>query len=425
MRHLRLSVLLNISALFMLLIGLVVLVISLSRQASLQSDLTAASEYTEQLDSQMATINAQATSITSSEQLIETFASVATVVANDTRFTEALVLTSQASVIDLRNTLLSLEEQLASNELYTNVVGQIASSIVRVSSTNKSFLVGSGFIISEEGHVVTSAHVIDYGDIERGTVYLHDFDGEQTFEAEIVGVAACEDIAVLKLPDAVYTYLSLESPENIAVGDAVVAMGYPQDSFIAANAPSFNDGRINRLGVSISHFPDLIQHEAAIDAGSSGGPLINKKGLVVGLNTFRIDAAQELSFAIGVAQLSEVTSYLIDEQSPEANTEIGVSISGAFDHELDRDCWSFRASAGEELVIELQTTEPEAFTPQMLLYGPTNLLISPASFVENSRTQMRLRVTPQVNGVYTVMIARDKSDTIPRGLYDLTIQRSE
>jgi S1-C subfamily serine protease len=141
---------------------------------------------------------------------------------------------------------------------------------------------GSGFVIDEEGHVLTNNHVIDGA--SKVTVKLG--DSETTYDAEVVGADPGTDVALLEVdaPKSAFHPLTLGRSSEAEVGDPVVAIGNPfgLDRTVTSGIVSALQRSIEAPnGFSISH---VIQTDAAINPGNSGGPLINAEGAVIGIN---------------------------------------------------------------------------------------------------------------------------------------------
>ena len=152
---------------------------------------------------------------------------------------------------------------------------------------------GSGVIVTNEGHIITNNHVVDQ--VDEIEVQLSD---GRTKKARVVGADSQMDLAVLKIDDPGVKALKLADSDTVQVGDFVLAIGNPfgfeetvTDGIISSK------GRPNRADV----FSDLLQTNAAINPGNSGGPLINLSGEVVGINTAiisRSGGSQGIGFAI-------------------------------------------------------------------------------------------------------------------------------
>ena len=156
-----------------------------------------------------------------------------------------------------------------SAKISANVMGQVTQT---VSS-------GSGFILSENGYVVTNYHVVE--DASAVTVTIH--DGTQ-YAAQLIGGDSANDIAVLKIEAQGLPFATLGSSDDLIVGDQVVAIGNPLGeltSTLTVGYISARDRGVNTDGTVIN----MLQTDAAINSGNSGGPLFNMKGEVVGIIT--------------------------------------------------------------------------------------------------------------------------------------------
>ncbi len=168
---------------------------------------------------------------------------------------------------------------------------------------------GSGFIISKEGYILTNQHVIDSA--EKVTVTIQ--GREEPVEAEIIGQDEQLDLAVLKIKgDEKLPVLKLGNSKNVNVGDWVVAIGNPYglDHTVTVGVISAK-GR--PLTIEGKTFKNLLQTDASINPGNSGGPLINFKGEVIGINTAINANAQGIGFAIPTETVDEVIDQLIEE----------------------------------------------------------------------------------------------------------------
>jgi serine protease Do len=152
---------------------------------------------------------------------------------------------------------------------------------------------GSGVIVTNEGHIITNNHVVDQ--VDEIEVQLSD---GQTRKARLIGADAQVDLAVLKIDDSKVKPLKLADSDTVQAGDFVLAIGNPfgfeetvTDGIVSSK------GRPNRADA----FGDLLQTNAAINPGNSGGPLINLRGEVIGINTAiisRSGGSQGIGFAI-------------------------------------------------------------------------------------------------------------------------------
>ena len=181
---------------------------------------------------------------------------------------------------------------------------------------------GSGFIVSEDGYVVTNNHVI------RGAEEVRVRMGENVYDAEVKGTDAATDLAVLKIDvDEDLPYLVLGNSDELRVGDWVMAIGSPLE---LANTVTVGvvSAKGRRIGISqeTSSFESFIQTDAAINFCNSGGPLVSLSGQVIGINTAINWGSENIGFAVPVNVLRQVLPQLRDEGRVRRGY-LGVSIS--------------------------------------------------------------------------------------------------
>lgn len=195
----------------------------------------------------------------------------------------------------------------------------IAPSVVTIDSVGTDGeAIGTGIILTPDGEVVTNAHVVE--DASEVRVVL---SGEtEPRKATVLAADASNDLALVKIADVSgLTPATLADPEGIAVGDQVVAVGYALDLDGGASVTS---GIVSALNRTITDengaLNRLIQTDAAISSGNSGGPLINMSGQVVGVNTAvarstNTSSANNIGFAIHVGEVERVVEVLRAEAS--------------------------------------------------------------------------------------------------------------
>lgn len=176
---------------------------------------------------------------------------------------------------------------------------------------------GSGFIISEDGLVVTNEHVADK-DAQKIVISLT--DGSQ-YEAEILGADELADLALLKIKaDRKFPYVEFGDSDDVMVGEWSLAIGNPFGLFEAAQ-PSVTVGVVSALNRDFRPDPNqprvylnMIQTDAAINRGNSGGPLVNSDGKVIGVNTFIFTGGTSSGFVgLGFAIPSNRVEKIIDQ----------------------------------------------------------------------------------------------------------------
>ena len=181
--------------------------------------------------------------------------------------------------------------------------------------------VGSGVIVSDDGYVLTNAHVV------RGasevTVIPSD---DRQLAAEVVGIDPATDLAVLKVDSDNLTPAELGDSDEMAVGEWTLAVGSPMglDQTVTAGIVSAK-GRAN---VGIADYEDFIQTDAAVNPGNSGGPLVNLRGEVVGINTAiasRTGGNMGIGFAIPSNMAEKIKDSIIEQGSVERG-QLGVMV---------------------------------------------------------------------------------------------------
>ena len=173
--------------------------------------------------------------------------------------------------------------------------------------TRKEHSLGSGFIISEDGYIVTNNHVVE--DATSVTINLEGKNSRPlSFTAEIVGSDPETDLALLKIDsDSPLPYLEFGNSQNLEVGEWVIAIGNP-----FGLDHSVTKGIISAKGRNIQAgpFDSFLQTDASINPGNSGGPLINMQGKVIGINTAIIASGQGIGFAIPSNMAQDIINQL-------------------------------------------------------------------------------------------------------------------
>jgi len=172
---------------------------------------------------------------------------------------------------------------------------------------------GSGFIISEDGYILTNSHVT--GNATK--IVVTTTDGRQ-FDAKLIGTDDLTDIALLKIDETDLPHLNFGNSDDLIVGEWAIAMGNPFGLFDINDKPSVTVGVISAIGLNFPDvdnrsYRDMIQTDAAINSGNSGGPLLNAYAEVIGMNTFIYTGGGKGSIGIGFAiPINRVKSIVED-----------------------------------------------------------------------------------------------------------------
>jgi len=209
---------------------------------------------------------------------------------------------TQTQIDEMSSTLLvirgSLEEKQQQIDLLKASAGEDFSGIIESSIPSVVIIrtdsgQGAGFIIEEEGYIVTNAHVLadESGYLATG-IYAINYDGDR-IDLEFIGYDSDLDIALLKA-EGNYKSLRLGDSDEIKTGEKVIAIGNPYGLVFSVTegivSGIHREGPNNRM--------IYVQSDAALNPGNSGGPLINKEGNVIGINNFKISGGENIGFAL-------------------------------------------------------------------------------------------------------------------------------
>lgn len=198
------------------------------------------------------------------------------------------------------------------SETIINAVEKVKSSVVKIERiTNKNNKdvaegSGSGFMISSDGLLFTNSHVINKA--KKLKVVLHD---GSFCSADMIGEDTFTDLAILKISSSDYAPVVLGDSDILKVGQLVIAIGNPLGFQHTVTA-----GIVSALGRTMQSFSGnmvdcMIQTDAALNPGNSGGPLINANGEVVGINTAIINGTQGLCFAVSINTAKDIASDMM------------------------------------------------------------------------------------------------------------------
>ncbi len=258
----------------------------------------------------------------------------------------------------------------------------------------RSQALGSGFVISDDGYIVTNNHVIDGAD----EIEVEFFNGE-SLPAEVVGTDDQTDIALLKVEsDAPLKPVPFGNSDAAAVGDWVMAMGNPLGQGFSVSA-----GIVSARNRALSGtYDDYIQTDAAINRGNSGGPLFNMEGEVVGVNTAILSPTGG-SIGIGFAMSSNVVQKVVDQLRDYGETRrgwLGVRIQDVTD--------DIAESIGlEQAAGALVTDVPEGPAAEAGMQSGDVIVSFNGQEVEDTRGLVRRVGDAEVGATVPVTVWRD------------------
>ncbi|MDO5026567.1 MAG: trypsin-like peptidase domain-containing protein [Tissierellia bacterium] len=183
--------------------------------------------------------------------------------------------------------------------------------------------IGSGVIVSQDGYILTNAHVVADADKEDGANVL--FYDNSKANARILFVDQTLDLAVIKVDRTDLTPIEMGDSELVQVGDKAIAIGNPVGLNLQSTLTSGYISGINRsIQMQDSSVLDgLFQTDAAINSGNSGGALLNKNGQLIGINTAKVQSTDGIGFAIPINVAKPIIDSFIEEGSFEA-VQLGI-----------------------------------------------------------------------------------------------------
>lgn len=249
--------------------------------------------------------------------------------------TESNGIVSQTSLSNYSDTSV-----YAANKVLPSIVGikveynvnSLISTFGRQSQNSTATASGSGIIISDDGYILTNNHIVNtsssesYYEVSEATkVTVTLFNDETEYEAKIIGTDEQTDLAVIKIEKNGLSKAEFADSDNIKVGEFAMAVGNPLDM-----QSSITCGVISAVNREITDSDGkkftLIQTDAAINSGNSGGALVNSEGKVIGINTLKLygTGIEGMGFAIPINSTTDITSQLI-QYSKVKRPYIGIS----------------------------------------------------------------------------------------------------
>ena len=295
----------------------------------------------------------------------------------------------------------------------TAAVQQASPAVVRITTDRNSRSrqpargMGSGFIISSDGVVLTNAHVVRGA--ERVMVTLGD---GRSLTGEVLGQDPLTDVAVVKLPADNLPALTFGDATNLQIGEWAIAIGNPLglDNTVTAGIIS-GTGRSGGVIGSPNSRVNFIQTDAAINPGNSGGPLLNQQGEVIGINTAIRANAQGLGFAIPIDQARNIAEQLIatgEVQHPYLGVQM-VTLDGLARERLNRNNLNLQADEGVA-IVEVANASPAA-----------NAGLQPGDIIEQVGDRQVLTAAEVQQAVAASAIGEDLAVQIARNGRRLTI----
>ncbi len=199
------------------------------------------------------------------------------------------------------------------------------------STKQKVKSLGSGFIISADGYIVTNDHVAG-----NATEIVVTLTNGKHYNAKVIGTDQVSDICLLKIDGNNLPYLTLGNSDNVIAGEWVIALGNPFGLFEVNDKPTITVGVISSIGMNLDpvnnrYYLNMIQTDAAINGGNSGGPLVNAIGEVIGMNTLIFTGGVSqgnigLGFAIPINKIKKTIDEFIEEGKIDRDFYTGLAV---------------------------------------------------------------------------------------------------
>lgn len=190
---------------------------------------------------------------------------------------------------------------------------------------------GSGFIISRDGYIVTNEHVV-----HNATEILATTTDGQKHQAQIVGADYYSDIALLKIDSDNLPFAEMGNSDSVIIGEWAIALGNPFGLFAVGDQPSVTVGVVSAVNRDFDRTPegriykDMVQTDASINRGNSGGPLVNSQGQVIGMSTLIFTegggGSLGIGFAIPINRIRQIVDELRSAGNVNRNYWTGLSV---------------------------------------------------------------------------------------------------
>ncbi len=206
----------------------------------------------------------------------------------------------------------------------------------RGSNTQKVKSLGSGFLISSDGYIVTNDHVA--GTASEIVVTL---TNGKHYNAKLVGSDPVSDICLLKIEGSDFPSINLGNSSDVIIGEWAIALGNPFGLFEINNKPTVTVGVVSSVGMNLNqvqnrYYFNMIQTDAAINGGNSGGPLVNAVGDVIGMNTIIFTSGGSegsigLGFAIPINKIRGIVEEIKEKGKIDRDFTTGLSVQNIDD----------------------------------------------------------------------------------------------
>ena len=303
--------------------------------------------------------------------------------------------------------IFSCQDRNSFEDLLISAINKVSPSVVSISIeslTSKDQIgFGAGIIVADDGYIITNSHVIDSGEINHIYITL---SGGDKFPAQIIGIDMLTDIALLKINKTGLEYVALSNSNEVVRGQSVIALGNPHNLFSISNEPTATTGIISGKNVNFGlrksgHvYQNMIQTDATINRGNSGGPLINLSGDVIGINTFVVadsNNSSSIGFSIPVDRVIDIMNDLKDKGMVNRSWFTGITI-----REIDqkyKDYFNISVDNGV-IVTDVERKSPGSEAGVLLkdiIYKVNNKIVNSALDVEKALDEGYFKTNDEVD----------------------------
>lgn len=235
-------------------------------------------------------------------------------------FKEQLAIENKSEQVENKNVIINTNDTLT---VASAVAEKAMKSVVGITTkgTVNTWLgpveaggTGSGIIVDKDGYILTNAHVVKLNGESTDTLNVQLYDST-TVEAHTVWVDSAIDIAIIKVDtDVKLVPAELGDSDKLKIGETAIAIGNPLDLAYQRSVTQGIISGLNRFVGQVSgggYMDGLIQTDASINGGNSGGPLLNSQGEVIGINTVKVSSAEGLGFAIPINSVKTILEEVI------------------------------------------------------------------------------------------------------------------
>ena len=303
--------------------------------------------------------------------------------------------------------IFSCQDRNSFEDLLISAINKVSPSVVSISIeslTSKDQIgFGAGIIVADDGYIITNSHVIDSGEINHIYITL---SGGDKFPAQIIGIDMLTDIALLKINKTGLEYVALSNSNEVVRGQSVIALGNPHNLFSISNEPTATTGIISGKNVNFGlrksgHvYQNMIQTDATINRGNSGGPLINLSGDVIGINTFVVadsNNSSSIGFSIPVDRVIDIMNDLKEKGMVDRNWFTGITI-----REIDqkyKDYFNISVDDGV-IVTDVERKSPGSEAGVLLkdiIYKVNNKIVNSALDIEKALDEGYFKTNDEVD----------------------------